>query len=623
MKVLLGAVCAAALALAQLTPASAAGPVRRHALSLIGEPKYPADFKHFDYVNPDAPKGGALRLAIYTGSFDTLNVIPLKGEKAAGLGLLYESLMATSLEESSTTYGLIAEWVSYPDDYSSATFGLRREARWQDGTPITPEDVVFSMETFKAENPNLALYYHNVAKVEKTGAREVTFTFDVKGNRELPQIVGEFAILPRHYWTGKDASGAPRDMKRTTLETPLGSGPYRVKSVDVGRSVVYERVPDYWAKDLPIAKGSYNFDEIRYDYFRDSSVAFEAFKAGKIDYWYEGVAKNWATAYEFPAVKKGWIIRRGDIALKNPRGMQAFILNVRRSKFADPRVRQAFDLAFDFEWANQNLFYGQYARATSYFENSELASRGLPQGRELEILESLRGEVPPEVFTTEYKNPVNAGPNDLRNHLREATKLLQEAGWQVKNGVLTNAASGEPMTVEFLVAAGTATVWDRIIQPYVANLAKLGIKATVRAVDEPQYKSRTDDFDYDIIHDRQVQSDSPGNEQRDYWSSASADKPGSRNSIGVKNPAVDKLVDRIIFAKSREELVAATRALDRVLLWNHYVVPQWYSPYDHIAWWDRFGQPATPPARALGVDQVWWFDAERSARLDAARASGE
>ena len=353
------------------------------------------------------------------------------------------------------------------------------------------------------------------------------------------------------------------------------------------------------------------------------SVAFEAFKADQLDVWRESSSKNWATGYDFPALKNGWVIQRDDIRLKNGQPMQGFVMNLRRSKFSDPRVRHAFNLAFDFEWANQNIFFGQYSRTSSYFENSELASPGLPQGRELEILESLRGEVPPEVFTEPYKNPVNAKPEDLRNHLREAVKLLQAAGWEVKNGVLANKSTGEPLTVEFLVEAQSAALWERIAGPYIANLEKLGVKATIRAVDPPQYKQRTDDYDFDIIVDMLPQSNSPGNEQRDFWSSAAADKPGSKNTIGIKNPAVDKLIDMIIFAKDRDELVASTHALDRVLLWNYYIVPHWHLLNERIAYWDRFGMPKTAPSLSLGVDEVWWFDKERAAKLNAARGQSK
>ena len=455
-------------------------------LSLIGTPKYPADFQHFDYVNPDAPKGGLVRMADI-GSFDSLNPILYKGEAAAGLGLVYESLMADSLEEASTSYGLIAEWASYPPDFSSVTFKLRDEAHWHDGTPITPEDVVYSLEVNKAANPRMALYYKNVAKAEQTGPNQVTFTFDVKGNRELPMIMGQLTILPKHYWTGKDANGNQRDPLKTTLEPPLGSGPYRIKEVTPARTITYERVTDYWGKDLPVNRGQWNFDEIRFDYYRDETVAFESFKAGNLDYQQETSAKNWATAYDFAAVRDGWV-KRQEVPIKSAQPMQCFVLNIRRPQFQDRRVRQAFNLAFDFEWANKNLFYGQYARVGSFFQGSELAAPAAPpQGRELEILNEVKDQVPPEVFTEVHKNPVNNSSDDMRNNLRKAVQLLKEAGYEVKNGVLINSKTGQQLTVEFLLVS---PLFERIVQPYIGNLERLGIKASLRMVDSAQYTRR-------------------------------------------------------------------------------------------------------------------------------------
>ena len=612
LRLLLSLILAASLL---VIPARAEeGSERHHALSLIGKPKYPADFQHFDFVNPGAPKGGLVRLADI-GSFNSLNPILYKGEAAAGLGLVYESLMQDSLEEPSTSYGLIAEWATYPADYSSVTFKLRDEARWHDGKPITPDDVIYSLKVAKEANPRMALYYKNVARAEATGPNEVTFTFDVKGNRELPMIMGQLTVLPKHYWTGQDASGRERDPMKTTLEPPLGSGPYRVKQVSPGRSVAYERVPDYWGKHLPVSRGQWNFDQVRFEYYRDETVAFESFKAGNLDYWTESSAKNWATAYDFAAVKNGWI-RRQEVEVDRSQPMQSFVLNLRRPQFQDRRVRRAFNLAFDFEWANKNLFYGQYARVGSYFEGSELASpKDLPKGRELEILHEVKNEVPPEVFTEVYANPVNNSPDDLRGNLRKAVLLLKEAGYEVKNGVLVNTKTGEPLTVEFLLVS---PLFERIVQPYIANLQRLGIKATLRMVDSAQYTRRLDGFDYDIVVGNFAQSNSPGNEQRDFWGSEAADRHGSNNLIGIKDKAIDKLVDHVIFAKDREELVAATNALDRVLLWNEFVVPQWYSPFVRIAYWNRFGQPEILPALTPGFMQVWWYDKEKAAKLPGA-----
>lgn len=607
---------AAALLLGLIAvPASAEeGLGHHHAISLIGTPKYPADFKQFDYVNPDAPKGGLVRMADI-GSFDSLNPVLYRGEAAAGLGLVYESLMADSLEEPSTSYGLIAEWASYPADFSSVTFKLRDEARWHDSTPITPDDVIYSLEVNKAANPRMSLYYKNVARAEATGPNEVTFTFDVKGNRELPMIMGQLTILPKHYWTGKDANGNQRDPLKTTLEPPLGSGAYRIKEASPGRTISFERVADYWGKDLPVNRGQWNFDEVRFDYYRDDTVAFESFKAGNLDYHQEVSAKNWASAYDFAAVRNGWI-KRQEVPIKSAQSMQCFVLNLRHPQFDDRRVRQAFNLAFDFEWANKNLFYGQYARVGSFFQGSELAApEALPQGRELEILNEVKDQVPPEVFTEVHHNPVNASEDDMRGNLRKAVQLLKEAGYEVKNGVLVDSKTGQPFTVEFLLVS---PLFERIVQPYIANLQRLGIKATLRMVDSAQYTRRLNAFDYDIVVGNFSQSNSPGNEQRDFWGSESASREGSQNLIGVKDPAIDKLVDHVIFAKDRQELVAATNALDRVLQWNDFVVPQWFSPKMRIAYWDRFGQPPTLPGLTPGFPQVWWYDKEKADRLPGA-----
>jgi len=603
---------AAALTGLLLGPAAAQDTsTRHHALSLIGEPKYPADFTHFGYANPDAPKGGVARLADI-GGFDSLNPVLYRGEKAAGLGLVTESLMSDSIDEPSTSYGLIAEWASYPEDYSSVTFKLRDAARWHDGTPITAEDVIYSLEVNKTANPRLGLYYKNVTRAETTGENEVTFYFDTKNNRELPMIMGQLTVLPKHYWTGKDASGETRDPMKTTLEPPLGSGPYRIKQASPGRSVTYERVADYWSKDLPVNKGQWNYDEIRFDYYRDETVAFESFKAGNLDYWQETSAKNWATAYDFPALRDG-NVKRQEVTIKRTQPMQAFVLNLRRPQFQDQRVRQALGLAFDFEWANKNLFYGQYERVGSYFQNSELAALPEPpKGRELEILNEIKDQVPAEVFTEVHKNPVNDSRDSMRSNLRQSVKLLKEAGWEVKNGALTNVKTGQKMTIEVLLVS---PLFERIVQPYLRNLERLGVKGSIRLVDSAQYTRRLNVFDYDIIVSTFAQSDSPGNEQRDFWGSEAADREGSMNLIGIKDPAIDKLVDHIIFAKDREELIAATRALDRVLLWHDFVVPQWFSPNVRIAYWNHYGQPKELPGLTPGFLQVWWYDRQMTETL--------
>jgi microcin C transport system substrate-binding protein len=584
-------------------------PRQHHALSLIGEPKFGPEFAHFDWVNPNAPKGGRVRQWAM-GSFDSLNPFPVKGSAAAAVSIIYDQLMVSSPDEPTAEYGMIAESVSYPDDFSSATFKLRPIARFHDGKPITADDVVFSLDAIKKASPRFAFYYKNVVKAEKINDHEVKFHFDVKGNRELPLIVGELSVLPKHFWEATGANGEPRDLSKSTLEVPLGSGPYRVKHVDVGRSISYERVADWWAKDLPVAKGQWNLDEIKYIYFRSQDAAFLAFQAGELDFWRESSAKSWATGYDFDAVKRGQVVRHSlPVATVPP--MQAFAFNTRRPQFKDPRVRQAFNLAFNFEWTNKSLMFDAYKRVGSYFENSELRHEGLPAGRELEILNEVRSEVPAEVFTTEWKNPVNQSDKDVRKHMGMAAKLLAEAGYQQKNGVLTNAA-GEPLTAEFLLVQPD---FERLVLPYIEQLNRLGIKATVRTVDTSQYQRRVDHFDFDIIVQSFPQSQSPGNEQRDYWGSDAARKEGSRNVIGIQNPAVDKLIYKIIMAKDRADLVAATRALDRVLLWNHYVVPQWYTPVERIAMWDLYRKPDKLPSQTSSFLRVWWWDEGAAKRL--------
>jgi microcin C transport system substrate-binding protein len=584
-------------------PPAFAEPVRQHALSRVGAIKFEAGFKHFDWVNPDAPKGGQVRLADI-GGFDNLNPFTFKGLPASGLALLHDSLMATSLDEPATAYGLVAEWASHPDDYSSVTFGLNPAARFQDGTPIMPEDVIFSFDEQKKADPVRAITYRDVVAGEKSGEHEVTFRFARGGNRDLPFLMSQLQIAPRLYWTGKSANGEPRDLSKTTLEPPLGSGPYRIKSVDANRSILYERVKDYWAKDLPVARGQWNFDEIRFDSFRDDVPAFEAFKAGTIDLLQENSSKKWATEYTFPAVRDGRV-RKLEVDLATVAPTQAFIFNLRRSKFSDPRVRRAIGLAFDFETANKSLFYGLYRRLNSYFDDSELAARDLPTGRELALLEEIRDKVPPEVFTTVYNSPMNATGEQFRAHLRQAATLLDDAGWKISGTVRRSANKNEAMTIEMLVPD---TSFDRILLPYQQALEKLGVRMSIRVVDAPQYVERVKTFDFDMIIDNFPQTHAPGNDQREYWGSEAADKPASRNTIGIKNPAVDFLIEKIIYAPTREEVVAATRALDRVLLWNHYLVLQWYRPSEWLAYWNKFARPAKLPSQAPGWLQTWWLD---------------
>jgi microcin C transport system substrate-binding protein len=584
---------------------------KRHALSLIGEPKYGLDFKHFDYVNPNAPKGGQARLGAQ-GTFDNFNIATFKGNPVIGLGLIYDQLMVSGLDQAATEYGQLAEWASYPPDYSSVTYHLREGSRWHDGKPVTPEDVIFSMNLFRSveNSPQTALYYKNVERVEKTGDRDITFYFNQKNNRELPFIVGEINILPKHYYDGVGPDGVKRDPTKTTLEPPLGSGPYKIKSFEAGHAITYERVKDYWGEKLPVHIGQNNFNEIRYDYYKDGTILFQAFTAGKTDFHAENSATRWAKGYDFPAVKASKVIKRDDVELKLPRPFQGFLLNSRKAEFADPKVRRALSYALDFEWLNQNIFFGQYRRVSSYFENTDMAGRGLPEGKELEVLNSVRDQVPPEVFTAEYKNPVGGTQENVRVNLREAQKLLGEAGWEVKAGMLTNTKTGQPFTMEILLDQETMV---RIADPFVRNLALLGIDAKIRLVDDAQYERRRQDFNYDVIVGGYGQSESPGNEQRQYWTSEAADRTGSRNWMGIKNPAVDKLVDRVVFAKDREDLIAACRALDRVLLWNFYAIPQWYAPKERFAYWQRFSSPEPLPSRSVGFPTIWWYDEAKAA----------
>lgn len=612
-RLLPGFALALSALLAIATPALAVpeGQVKRHALSLLGEPKMPADYKHFDWTNPDAPKGGTFRRFVF-GTFDSLNPILLKGQAAAGIGDVFDTLMAPSPDEPSTAYGLIAEWASHPEDYSSVTFKIRDGAKFHDGKPVTPEDVIFSMEALKAANERARFYYKNVVKAEKTAENEVTFTFDTKGNRELPFIVGEITVLPKHYWEQKTASGEPFYMT-TTLDAPLGSGAYKVKSVKAGASLVLERVKDYWADKLPVGLGQHNFDELVYVFGRDDTGPFEEFKAGKFDLWVENTAADWATQYNFPAIQKG-LVKKELIPHKRVAGMQGFAFNTRRKQFQDSRVRQAFGLAFNFEAANKTRFYGSYTRTKSYWDNSELASSGLPEGRELEILKAVEAGVPKEVFTTPFAPPSYSSDADHRKAMGEANKLLQEAGWKRDGSVLKNA-QGESLDAEFLLVQ---PAFEYVVLPYIADLKKLGVNATTRTVDTSQYTRRVEQFDFDIVVESFGQSHSPGNEQRDNWGSAAADKSGSNNTIGIKNPAIDKLIDNVIFATDRAELVAATRALDRVLLWNHYIVPNWHFPSERIAVWDKFGRPSVLPAQMPVATSAWWIDAEKEKALNAA-----
>jgi microcin C transport system substrate-binding protein len=614
-------VAAALLSLSLLLPAAAsakADEVWRASTSLIGKPKYEDGFKHYDYVNPDAPKGGTLNQAA-VGTFDSLNPYIVQGSPAAGFaafggGLLYDTLMEQATDQAGTNYGLLAEAISYPDDFAWAKFRLNPKARWHDGKPVTPEDVIWSYETLKAQSPMYNKYYANVVKAEITGDREVTFTFDKPGNRELPNIMGDLAVLPKHWWEGTDASGKKRDISKSTLEVPLGSGAYQIDSVAPGRQIVWKRVPDYWGKDLPTQVGRNNFDRIKVDYYRDPNASWEAFKKGGLDdYRLENRIGRWMTEYNFDAVKSGKVVQRS-FPLASSGRMQGYVLNQRRDKFQDPRVRQALNYVFDFETMNRTLFFDKYKRIESYFAGIDLASSGLPEGKELEILETVRDKVPPEVFTTPFKLPVNDTPQAFRDNLRKALALFQEAGWELKGNKLVNAKTGQPFTIEFLESDPS---FERVVAPYIQNLKRIGIDATLRVVDTAQYVARVNDFDFDVVSTVIAQSHSPGNEQREMWGSAAAKTPGSRNLMGIQNPAVDALIDRVVFATNRDDLVAATHALDRVLLWNYYVVPQWFSDTINVAYWNKFGIPEKQP-EYVGIDTYsWWVDPAKEAALGA------
>jgi microcin C transport system substrate-binding protein len=593
--------------------ASAQARVWKHGLSLFGDLKYPEGFKNFDYVNPAAPQGGVVRQIAF-GTFDNFNrvVSGVKGSLASGTELFTEMLMTSALDEVSTEYGMLAEAVSHPDDHSSVTYRLNAKARWHDGKPVTADDVIYSFDVFRKNSPFYGAYYRYVTKVETTGEREITFTFDGPGNRELPQIVGQLPVLPKHWWEGTDKSGRKRDVTQTTLEPPLGSGPYRLKEFAAGRTLVYEKVDDYWGKDLNVIIGTRNFQTIRFEYFRDSTVALEAFKADQVDWRTENSAKNWATSYDFPAVRDKRVLLE-EFPIRNSGSMQAFAFNIRRDKFKDARVRRAFNFLFDFEEMNKQVFFGQYKRISSYFEGTELASSGLPEGKELAVLETVRDKVPADLFTKPYTNPVGGNQQANRDNLRNALALFHDAGYEVRNTKLVNTKTGEPFAFEFLVDDPST---ERFVLFYKPSLERVGMAVSVRVVDSAQYENRLRQWDFDIIVASWGQSLSPGNEQRDFWSSAAADQPGSRNLIGIKNSAIDVLIERVIFAKDRDDLVAATKALDRALLWNFYVVPQWTYGKQRTARWDRFGHPEPMPKYgAAAFPTVWWWDAAKAAKV--------
>jgi microcin C transport system substrate-binding protein len=573
-----------------------------HGISMYGDLKYAPGFEHFDYVNPDAPKGGVL-IQEGLGTYDSFNPFILGGTPAGGVGLMFETLTTRSLDEPFSEYGLLAEAIIVPEDRSWVAFDLHPEARWHDGRPVTAEDVIWSFETLTTKgHPRFRYYYASVVAAEQSGDRQVTFRFDGKGvNRELPLIMGQLPVLPKHFYE-------VNDFERNTLQPPIGSGPYRIGSFDAGRSIEMARVRDYWGADLPVNRGRYNFDEVRLEYYRDRDVSLEAFKAGRYDLRVENSAKRWSTAYTGPAVERG-LIKMERLDIPSAARMQGWIFNLRRPIFQDRRIREAIGYAFDFEWSNQALFYGHYERIKSYFHGEKtLMATGLPSASELALLEPWRDRLPPEVFNAEFEPPKTDGSGNIRDNLREAFRLAREAGWEVQNGVLTERATGQRMEFEILLSAPDQ---ERVAGPFVQNLARLGVNARLRTVDPSQYQNRTDAFEFDMIVDLWAQSSSPGNEQRDYWGSEAADQRGSRNTIGIRDPAVDAMIEHVIRAESREELEIACRALDRVLLWGHYVVPHFTLGAYWVAYWDKFGRPAELPTE--GPDFfAWWVDQGRS-----------
>jgi len=582
-----------------------------HAIAMHGEPKYDQNFISVEYVSNNAEKGGNIvRSAI--GTYDTFNPFTLKGTSAAGIGLLYESLTVGSSDEAFTEYGLLAKSIEWPDDRSWVTFTLRDEAKWHDGKKITSDDVVWTFNTLMEKgHPFYKYYYGDVSEVIKINENKVKFEFSTNTNKELVLIVGQLPVLPKHYWENKN-------FEETTLDVPIGSGPYKIKSFDAGRSITYELDMNYWGfknNIVPIKVGKDNMGSIRYDYYKDRGVEREAFKSGEIDFFSENTSKEWATGYDIDAVTEG-LIKKELIPHENPQGMQAFAFNTRKNIFADKRVRKALSFAFDFEWTNKNLFYGAYKRTDSFFENSELASSGLPSQAELAYLNPYIDQLPKEIFNEEYSNPKTDGSGFIRNELQEATKLLQEAGWKLRDGKLENS-NGEPFEFEILLVS---PAFERIVLPFIDNLEKLGINASLRTIDSSQYQKRIESFDFDMVVFTFSQSLSPGNEQRNFWSSGAADTNGSRNIIGIKNNVIDLLIENLINAKDREDLITISRALDRVLLWNYYVIPQWHISAYRVLYWDMFDQPKQKPKYSLGFD-TWWVNQNKFNFINSQRST--
>ena len=582
--------------------AFAASTTPQHAVAMHGETKYKPGFTHFDYVNPDAPKGGTVRRGVVSNSYDSFNPFVLKGVPARGVGqYLYDTLTKRADDEAFSQYGLIAEKIEMPKDRSWVIFHINPKARFQDGHPILPEDVIFTFNSLIEHGaPMYKAYYADVTEVIQAGEYQVRFNFKNKENRELPLILGELPVLPKHYWENHDFS-------KSSLDIPLGSGPYKIDSFDTGRSITFKRIENYWAQDLPVNKGQNNFNKLVFEYYGDNTIALEAFKAGEYDFRRENTAKEWATAYKGSKFDNGTIIKE-EVKHQRPVGMQGFVFNTRREMFKDPKVREALSYAFDFEWTNKQLFFGQYKRTTSYFDNSELSSSGLPSKAELEILNQFKGQIPERVFTEPFNVPTTNGSGKLRKNLRTALKLLKEAGWSIKNKELVNDITGKPLTFQILLAQKN---FERIIHPFTKNLEKLGIKAEIRLVDSTQYIDRIRKYNFDMFISTIAQSNSPGNEQRYYWLTSSGKTPGNRNYAGVSDPVIDQLVDMIIEAPDRESLITRTHVLDRILLRGYYVIPQWHLPKDRIAYWKKLGHPAVFPDS--GVDlSTWWFKETKS-----------
>lgn len=574
---------------------SSSSPLPIHGISTFGDLKYPANFTHFDYVNPNAPKGGQVKLATF-GSFDSFNPFIIKGNSAAGAGMLHCTLMAQSEDEPSSAYGYLAEKVEVAPDRKSVVFTLNKNAKFSDGSSVTGDDVIFSFETLmKKALPLFSQYYKDVKSVGKLNADQVRFVFSTDQNKELATILGQLPVFSRAFYD-------KHDFESTDLTPPVGCGPYKIASFKAGQSVHYQRIPGWWAENLPSQKGQHNFD-IHYIYYRDQNVLFEAFKSGDHDFRLENIAKNWANGYDIPAVKEGRI-KKQELPNSLPMGMQMFVFNTRNPLFKDPKVREALAKAFDFEWANKNLFFNSYNRSLSYFSNSPLASSGLPQEEELKLLEPFKDQLPAKVFTQEFKMPVTKASGNDRKILAEADKSLKEAGWIVKNGKRVNAKTGEPLAFEFLLADPG---YERVALALQRNLIPLGIQVSPRTVTPSEYIERVENFKYDMIMDAIPESETPGNEQREYWSSKYADLQGGRNHAGVKDPVVDQLVELVIASPDRPALTARVHALDRVLQWGFYGIPGWHSKISRVAYWNKFGQPAKKPKDGVGFN-TWWVD---------------